>query len=130
MEEAMKKITQLTLASLKISMLVLLFFVTAAPTAVEYAVKTNDLSGSPSNGEVTGLRGDHPGNRLIQRQGSRNSSDKNRKANSAIAAPFVPGGAVLGIKKDGDGNTKLDADPARDELAGGGDLDVDADSSR
>ena len=111
-------------------MLVLLFFVTAAPTAVEYAVKTNDLSGSPSNGEVTGLRGDHPGNRLIQRQGSRNSSDKNRKTNSAIAAPLVPGGAVLGIEKDDDGKTKLDGDPDRPELAGGGDLDVDADSNR
>ena len=129
MEEAMKKITQLTLASLKISMLVLLFFVTAAPTVVE-SLNPINLLRPPSNDEVTGLRGDHPGNRLIQRQGSRNSSDKNRKANSAIAAPFVPGGAVLGIKKDSDGNTKLDADPARDELAGGGDLDVDADSSR
>ena len=125
----MKKITQLTLASLKISMLVLLFFVTAAPTVVE-SLNPINLLRPPSNDEVTGLRGDHPGNRFIQRQGSRNSSDKNRKANSAIAAPFVPGGAVLGIKKDGDGNTKLDADPARDELAGGGDLDVDADSSR
>ena len=35
MKEAMKKITQVTLASLKISMLVLLFFVTAAPSIIE-----------------------------------------------------------------------------------------------
>ena len=119
-------------------MLVLLFFVTAAPTAVEYAVKTNDTrqknqgSSDPFTYDVTGdgLRGDHPGNRLTESQGSRNSSDKNRKTNSAIAAPLVPGGAVLGIEKDDDGKTKLDGDPDRPELAGGGDLDVDADSNR
>lgn len=113
MEKIMKKVTQITTSSFKISLLALLFFVTAAPTAIEYGLVPNTKEPRQTNrsvsdtilegkGEVTGLRGDHPGNRLIQRQGSRNSSDKTRKTNSVTAAPFVPGGAVLGIEKDDD----------------------------